>query len=144
MLANAQLPDPQNFASIGWVIVIIGGLIWGLRNGIGFVRDLKDKPAPGDVQREAAAMFAQKRDLEAHVATTDSKFERLAKQRDEDLKNAAAARKDMHEDIAAIDSKVSALAATTDLQTGQLDRLDKKLDGMPERVIATLKTTGAI
>ncbi len=74
MLFAEALPDPNHFASIGWVCVILVMVIFGLRQGIGFVRDLKEKPAAGDVAREAAATFTRKTEFDQHVTETRNNF----------------------------------------------------------------------
>jgi len=50
----------------------------------------------------------------------------------------------IHARINLLDKSSGRLEATTELQNEQLSALDKKLDGIPDRVIATLKNTGAI
>ena len=62
------LPDPNSFSSIGWVFVVIVCIIAGVRQIMGLLRDMKDKPAPSEVQREAASLFVLKSDFAAHLA----------------------------------------------------------------------------
>jgi hypothetical protein len=50
----------------------------------------------------------------------------------------------IHARINLLDKSNARLEATSETQNEQLKSLDTKLDGMPERVIATLKNTGAI
>lgn len=56
------LPDPNNFASIGWLCVITVSIITGARQVMKFVRDLKDKPSPGEVLERAREEFQPKGD----------------------------------------------------------------------------------
>lgn len=76
-IVPGSLPDPNHFASIGWVLVIIVALITGLRQGISFVRELKDKPSPADVQRDAAALFCTKAEFAAHLEWNRREHESL-------------------------------------------------------------------
>lgn len=46
--------------------------------------------------------------------------------------------------VAALREALGALKASNEIQNHQLASLDRKLDGIPERVIATLRNTGAI
>lgn len=50
----------------------------------------------------------------------------------------------IHARINLLDKSNGRLEATTELQNQQLKSMNDKLDGMPDRVIATLKNTGAI
>jgi len=46
--------------------------------------------------------------------------------------------------IAALEKSVGGLEAASRMQTSHLEQMDNKLDAMPDRVIATLRNTGAI
>lgn len=50
----------------------------------------------------------------------------------------------IHARINLLDKSSGRLEATTELQNEKLKSMDSKLDGMPDRVIATLRNTGAI
>jgi len=68
----AQLPDPNHFASIGWVTVILVAIIVGLNQGIALVKSMKDKPSPLDVASESASKFVSKSECHLlHVASND-------------------------------------------------------------------------
>lgn len=116
----AQLPDPNHFSSIGWVAVILTGLILSLRAGMGFIRDLKDKPSPGEVQGEAHQTFATKIELQTFSDRHDAEIKRLYDKREEDLRLAAQQRKSLHEDVQKISSGMAALTATNQLQNQTL------------------------
>ena len=88
-------------------------------------------PQPFEVK--AAEQFARKHELDRleTLVTTAA--------RDREKKDGL-----MHEKINSVDRKVAALERATDLQNDKLSVMDEKLDGMPDRMIATLKNTGAI
>lgn len=50
----------------------------------------------------------------------------------------------IHARINLLDNSSGRVEATTELHSQQLQQLDNKVDGIPDRVIATLKNTGAI
>ena len=131
---TASLPDPNHFASVGWVVVILTALIVALRSGMGFVRDLKDKPAPGDVARESAERFATKAELRDRAAEWDKESRRLYDKREEDLRLAAQSRKAMHEDVQKISEGLSALTATTQLQNQTLAGVTSDIKRILERL----------
>ena len=54
------LPDPNLFSSIGWVCVILVSVIIGLRQGMAFIRELREKPNGAEALKEAYEKFATK------------------------------------------------------------------------------------
>lgn len=143
------MTNPSSHEAIGWLIVAIVALvtgvnqIWKLSDRIhGRHREQSITPQPLLVA--TPEQFARQEEFAEHVRDNSQKFDKLALQREEDLRIAALARRKMHEDIQAVGREVAALTATTETQTNQLGRLDKKLDDVPDRVIATLRNTGAI
>lgn len=147
MFAEA-LPNPYNFASIGWVVVILTCIIWGVRQALGLARDVKGKPTPGDVQYESVAKFATKEELAAlslnndgvHKdifskiggverganASTEKKLEELRHERREDMRV-------LHAEINEVGKKVAGLEKETELQNQSMARMDSKLDRLIER-----------
>lgn len=77
MIIAQALPDPNHFASVGWVCVILVAVITGLNQGIGFFRSLKDNPPPAEVARESAATFATKTEFNQHVEWNRREHENL-------------------------------------------------------------------
>jgi hypothetical protein len=53
------LPDPSSPASIGWVIIILTGLIVSVRSGIGLFKDLRDQPPSGQLDQRLGAMESE-------------------------------------------------------------------------------------
>ena len=112
------------------------------------IRNFKDKPAPGDVQREAAERFAEKEELRHHIewnrrehenlfskiggvergaaANTEKKFEERRIEHNADMRA-------LRTDIGDIAKKVAGLETVTDLQNQHMASMDSKLDRLIER-----------
>lgn len=148
MMLAETLPDPNHFASIGWVCVAAVAIIIGLRQGMKFVHELKDKPAPGDVRFEAIGKFATKEELFALSANNDNVhkdiFHRLGgserglnQRLDEKFKAAHDERRadigTLHKEINSVGLKVAGLEKETELQNQSMARMDLKLDRLIER-----------
>ena len=73
--AAAKLPDPTGYSAIGWVSVTLVCIIIGLRQGMKFVRDLKDKPTASDVLEKARREFQPKGDYAMRSELADLKRE---------------------------------------------------------------------
>ena len=147
MMLAETLPDPNNFASIGWVVVILASLAFGANAVLDLVdrvRGRNDKPTqieqPVSVElvEELHEKFAGKKEFEAHQQETRSEFSRVTRERTEDLRLAAMSRRTMY------DKQDVLRRELTERTDNVREELSKKIDGIPERVIATLKNTGAI
>lgn len=97
-----------------------------------------EQPLEIRVNEEMHQVFAGKREFESHVSHTRSEIARIDLQRGEDLRLAAQSRKTMYDKQ---DDMRKELTERTDAVRNELSL---KIDGIPERVIATLKNTGAI
>ena len=96
------------------------------------------QPVEVTVTEELHQLFAGKRDFENHVTETRGEFARITRERSDDLRLAAQSRRTMYE-------KQDALRREMTERTDAVRKdLGEKIDGIPERVIATLKNTGAI
>jgi ferritin-like metal-binding protein YciE len=130
-------PDSNFFLQLALAALFIGNLIavWlGIANG----RRMQKR------EISFAETPATKKEFDQHVESSDERIRRLEDKREEDLRISAMTRRKLHEDIQDIGKQVAGLTATTTQQTGQLQTLDRKIDGMPERVITTLRNTGVI
>ena len=72
-----QLPDPQSFASLGWVVVILVALITGTNQAIRLLNSLKDKPTPLEVRTETLAQYVSKEFCAAHHAQIEERLSRI-------------------------------------------------------------------
>lgn len=96
------------------------------------------QPVEVKVNEEMHNLFAGKDEFEKHVDDTREGFARVSRERTEDLRLAAQSRRTMYE-------KQDAMRKELMEQTnGVRHELSGKIDGIPDRVIATLKNTGAI
>ena len=136
--AMSALPDPNHFASIGWVCVILVAIIVGVRQGIGLVRDLKEKPSSGEVMTQANATFATKQELER----LEAEFKHY---REQESIQAALRRKGIYDRL---DGSRKEVLESVDKMRGDFDDKIKdvynRVDTIPDRIIATLRNTGAI
>ncbi len=133
----AELPDPNLASSIGWVCVILVTIIVGLRQGMGFVRDMKDKPSPGDVSRESAERFNTKHEFHQHVAANNRDHENLFSKIggvERGLKTAIEQQIDtVRKDLIGCVRDIAGLNKETQLQNQSLARVESKLDRLIER-----------
>ena len=90
----AQLPDPQNFASVGWVVVILVALITGTNQAIRLINSLKDRPTPLEVRTETLAQYVSKEFCASHH---DLLGERLGRIETEAGEFRGATREDLRE-----------------------------------------------
>ena len=93
---------------------------------------MKDKPHPGDVQRDGNEKFATKYELQKHIEHDDSVhrdlFSKIGGVERGTNNNTEKKVDDLRKDVVAIGKDVAALQATTVLQTQSLARIENKLD----------------
>lgn len=138
MLAQTQppLPDPNHFASIGWVCVSLVCIILGLRAGIGLVRDMKDQPHPSVVQRESAEKFLPKTEFEKHVEVNRLEHENLFSKlggverglRGEFVKELALVRSEMNQTTSALASLRTSAEMLNQSISAERARLDRAIE----------------
>lgn len=137
LLANT-LPDPNHFASIGWVLVILAAIIVGLRQGIGFFRDLKQKPEPYEVQREAAAAYVTKPVFESHIAVNHREHENLFSKIGGMERGIRGELKTdfekLSEALSDLSREVGGLKDVGEVRSQQMARLESKMDRLAERI----------
>ena len=142
------LPDPSHFSSVGWVVVILVGLVMGARAVIGLWRDLQKPSGPEQREVKMMASAVERSVFEAHVVKNErehenifsklggvdrggqerleKKFEQLRNERTHDMEQ-------LHSDLGQVSNKVSALDKMTELQNQRLAQMDTKLDRLIER-----------
>ena len=139
ILAAETLPDPSHFSSIGWVTVILVSIIAGLNQGF----------------RLTDRLTGRKQDLAPQpFAVTGTPLGNAEIQRDlKSMNHRLKSLEDWRSDLTAKmdENKTEILAAGEERAVRIYDHvdsvrreLDAKIDAIPERVIATLKNTGAI
>jgi Mg2+ and Co2+ transporter CorA len=121
------LPDPNSYAAIGWVCVILAALAFGINQVMELVNRARGKaPHPPNAQLEAAVEAVAER-----VATLEEWKERLIAKMEDDKTAVIQAGEDrasrIHQHIEA-----------------DRNATDKKINELPERIISILKNTGAI
>ena len=101
-------------------------------NVLKLVDRMKDKPHPGDVQRDGNEKFATKYELQKHIEHDDSVhrdlFSKIGGVERGTNNNTEKKVDDLRKDVVAIGKDVAALQATTVLQTQSLARIENKLD----------------
>lgn len=141
------LPDPGSFGSVGWVVVVLAGLVLILRNVIGLWRDMnrpeREKrevtisaslPSKeeldrlfGENKREHENLFSKIGGVDRGAAQKiDERIEKLREERRGDMRQ-------LHEEVGHVGMKVSALEATNQAQSQRLAAIDAKLDRLIER-----------
>lgn len=146
--AGGGLPDPGHFASVGWVVIILAGLMVIARTAIGFWRDLTKRPGPEQREVKMMALAVERSVFESHVAKNDREHEnifsklggvdrggqeRMEKRIDELRKERGHDMEQLHGHLQAVGNKVSALDAMTAAQNTRLSAIDAKLDRLIER-----------
>lgn len=126
-MIGETLPDPNSYAAIGWLMVIVASAAFGANQLLELVRRARGKeqhPPNGELNTNLKQLNIRVRQLE------DWRNE-LARKLEEDKQVVLQAGEEravrIHEHI-------------------ERDRqhIDDRLDSMPDRIIATLKNTGAI
>ena len=101
-------------------------------NVLKLIDRIKDKPHPGDVQRDGNEKFATKNELQRHIEHDDSVhrdlFSKIGGVERGTNGNTEKKVDDLRKDVVAIGKEVAALRATTVLQTQSLARIENKLD----------------
>jgi len=101
-------------------------------NVLKLVDRAKDKPHPGDVERQGLEKFATKHELQKHIEHDDSVhrdlFSKIGGVERGTNNNTEKKVDDLRKDVVAIGKDVAALQATTVLQTQSLARIENKLD----------------
>ncbi len=133
-----QMGEPHGYAAIGWVSVILAAIVVGLRQGIGFWRDLQDRAtrvrmtggqvaiADQPLAVRLASEFMKKEECQMRHGTLEKQIDELRRERRADTS-------ELHEKINQVAREVSALIKSTELQNQQLARMDVKLDRLSER-----------
>jgi vacuolar-type H+-ATPase subunit I/STV1 len=137
-ISQSFLPEPMGFASIGWVCVSVVAIIAGIRQGIGLVRDIKERPTGAEALREAHSVFASKADLKK----LEEEFRR---HQEFELREAELRRKGIYDRLDK--SREEVLQRMDDTRKELEDKLKvvhARVDTIPDRIIATLRNTGAI
>lgn len=148
ILAEGTLPPPNSYQSVGWVLFAVAALCVALNQILKFVDRVKQKPHPGDVQREAAEKFVGKPEFHSVIGELKSEDLRLhqkiggvdrgASQKTDDKVTA------LTHQIGGVAQKVARLEATTEIQNGELSEIKKDIKAMPAQIVALMKNTGAI
>ncbi len=149
ILASNSMTDPSPLV-VASLLGAVFFLVAGINAVLKLVDRLKDKPSPGEVQRETSERYATKRDFEKHMEhyhkdreTTDRRIDgldrTLKKHIDEKVQglqaSAEAGRENLRSEINSVGSeinsvglKVAGLEKETANQNAWLSRIDDKLD----------------
>ncbi len=132
------LPEPNHFASIGWVCVSIVAIIAGVRQVLGLWHDIKEKPTGAEVLQKSHTMFASKEEFKR----LEEEFRR---HQEFELREAELRRKGVYDRLDK--SREEVLQRVDDTRRELEDKLKvvhARVDTIPDRIIATLRNTGAI
>jgi len=141
MLADAATPSANTvwLVLISLVMVASGlaqvGSWWQGRQRKSTTID--GQPVEVKVTEEMHKEFASKKEFEEFTAKAE-------RQRTELWVTLRAENLRLDNNVTVVRENVAALAKSTELQNEHLAKMDDKLDAMPDRVIATLRNTGAI
>lgn len=141
-VSGGSLPDPHSPAAIGWVCIIGLTLIMGLRQVMGFVREMKqgDGPQKRDVTISTGTVSAG--ELKEHVAWDQSEHDKifakvggvergagkaLTEQIDALRKERSDDAKVLAQRLSDIDKGLGGLNKATDLQNTTLAQITNKL-----------------
>lgn len=132
----------------GWLacLMFVMGIV---KMGIGLVKDLKDKPAPVDVQREAGEKYVSKIACAEQHRGVSERLNFLDQQRINDAKDGAQSRAKIYEEIKAVQTEtVHELAAVRTELSQKMDEQAREfgqaLRDMPSQIITILRNTGVI
>lgn len=122
------LPDPHNFASVGWVVVIVGVLAATAYYATGTWSNLKmgrriDQPQQRDFRL-----------VEDFTKKTTCKEIRDQHERNGHVEEFRAVRREI----------AAAVAAANEAGEARATAIHQRINDVPDRIIATLRNTGAI
>ncbi|HEY1170246.1 MAG TPA: hypothetical protein VGH19_02645 [Verrucomicrobiae bacterium] len=133
-----SLPEADHFASIGWVCVSVVAIIAGVRQVLGLWHEIKDRPTGAEVLKEANGTFASKEEFKR----LEEEFRR---HQEFELREAELRRKGVYDRLDK--SREEVLQRVDDTRRELEDKLKvvhARVDTIPDRIIATLRNTGAI
>jgi hypothetical protein len=144
------LPDPNSFASIGWVVVIIAGLFVAVNKAFEFFRNVTGKGSerlvtPQPLEVTATKQFVTKEEHDRHVAQDQQEHSNLYSkvggvergarsaidQAARELRTEAKADMNaVHEKINKVDREVGAIAQGMEMQNQQLARIEMNMSNV--------------
>lgn len=130
--------EPNHFMAIGWVCVSVVAIIAGVRQVLGLWHEIKDRPTGAEVRLEAQGMYASKEEFKR----LEEEFRR---HQEFELREAELRRKGVYDRLDK--SREEVLQRVDDTRRELEDKLKvvhARVDTIPDRVIATLRNTGAI
>ena len=131
--ASVGLPDPNSYTSLGWMICILLVILVGLRQAIGFWRDLQSsKPQHDDAQQAMQSTPAAQYVREEECAT---RHDNITRQISELKKDIGDLRDWRTEDVKAT---VSSMEETNRRIDAVRLELSKKIDEMPTLIVTQL------
>lgn len=137
-VTNNNLPDPSLFSSIGWVCVILVCIVVGTNAVLDLWHKIQAKPTGADALKEANEIFAEKKRLEK-LELDFAHYKEITE------REAAIRRKGIYDKIDR--SREEVLQRVDDTRKELEDKLkdvNARVDTIPDRVITTLRNTGAI
>lgn len=155
-LALLTLPDPA-YLVIGAVIVALVAL-YGIGQLLKFLREFRSELANelkreiGESKEPSPMSVQQPLVIKGHQElVTRDEHKSLAERMDQELGRERGARKQIHQEIGALQASVAAITKENTKQTSDLQDLKQdikemnvRIDLVPERTINLLKTTGVI
>ena len=126
------LPEPGTYAAVGWLCFALMCIIIGLRQGIGFWRDMtrpsgpeKRTLLPSPLEIQQVKEMAREQDCMARHEALQEELNELKK----DIKSDVG---ELHEKVNGVAREVSELTASGRLLNQQLSQISLKLDRMNE------------
>ena len=137
-LNQIGLPDPNHFASVGWVIVIVTCIIVMLSVVINFWRSITNQPTDMRVVTDCV----KEAECDKRHKELQDKFETVESRRIVDAKDAAGSRKGMYEEMKRLDDKLSRHIEEIRRELSQ--KIDDKLDSLPMQIVTLLRNAREI
>ena len=133
-LALQNLPDPNNFASIGWLLIGLAALCFAANQILKFTDRFKDKPPASDVRAELVDKLTAKELFHAHVAQNLREHENIFSKIGGVERGSQAKIESMSREWRLVmDSKFSEMIAATDQGREKLhDRINEILSEVSE------------
>lgn len=134
----AALPDPNSFASIGWLVVCLAGLIAIINGALSLVDRFKVTPPPAETYATKVEVATLRGELSADVDSLEAKLD--------DLRSQAV--RDKGELMTAGEQRASRIHQRIEDSmgdvNGRIDNMEKELREMPHQMVALLKNTGGL
>jgi hypothetical protein len=131
---GGHLPDPNGYASVGWLLVCLVAVITGANQIHDFWQRIQAKPSPGEVQAAARELYVEKPVFDRTLAEQEAEAEAISAKVEEHRKAAEASRDRLYDHVGKKIGEVNT----------EIRRIHERMDNLPSQIVALLSNTKVI